>query len=381
MVKVSVSVHPRGLNPFQSAKAWFLRKKLKQSWAKVRFHTRTVGGKRPGQSAAEDAVARVGAQKGRADGIAKLNYGNCGRLPLLSESDKKRIVEFVKRWRAKRFCTSPYIRSELKLKCGVRTIQRALNEAGFFWRPAPRKQKLSPEQLAKRKAFVDKYVGKTSGWWVENFGLVLDGVTLTLAPKPLSAKEKHAAQAITHMWVKRGEALDNNLHTLNRYGVQLGKKVPLWGGFTGDGEFTLKLWTDRPKLDKDIWARHVGGAVKEAAANRNIWHDNEGFLKQPDVYAKHRLVMRLFPPNSGDLNPIENVWADLRRELAAREFEDLRCRRTLSVSQFRQRVAQVLHSFSVPKRGEQLSKLQKYVEGMPGRLRRCRANAYGRCGK
>ena len=87
--------------------------------------------------------------------------------------------------------------------------------------------------------------------------LVLDGVTLTLAPKPLSAKEKHAAQAITHMWVKRGEALDNNLHTLNRYGVQLGKKVPLWGGFTGDGDFTLKLWTDRPKLDKDIWARHV----------------------------------------------------------------------------------------------------------------------------
>ena len=81
MVKVSVSVHPRGLNPFQSAKAWLLRKKLKQPWAKVRFQTRTVGGKRPGQSAAEDAVRRVEAQKGEADGIAKLNYANCGRPP------------------------------------------------------------------------------------------------------------------------------------------------------------------------------------------------------------------------------------------------------------------------------------------------------------
>ena len=175
--------------------------------------------------------------------------------------------------------------------------------------------------------------------------MALDGVTLTLAPKPLSAKEKHAAQAVTHVWVKRGEALDNRLHTLNRYGVQLGREVPLWGGFTGDGEFTLKLWTDRSKLDNDIWARHVGGAVKAAASNRNIWPDNEGFPKQPGVYAKHRLVMRLFPPNSGDLNPIGNVWADLRRELAIRELDDLKCRRTLTVPQFHRRVSQILHTF------------------------------------
>ena len=29
----------------------------------------------------------------------------------------------------------------------------------------------------------------------------MDGVTLTKAPKPLSKREKHAAQAIKHMWV------------------------------------------------------------------------------------------------------------------------------------------------------------------------------------
>lgn len=81
MVQISVSVHPRGLDPFQSAKAWFLRKKLKQLWAKVRSQTQTVGGKRPGQSAVEDAVTRIEAQKGKADGIARLNYGNCGRTP------------------------------------------------------------------------------------------------------------------------------------------------------------------------------------------------------------------------------------------------------------------------------------------------------------
>ena len=40
--------------------------------------------------------------------------------------------------------------------------------------------------------------------------------------------------------------------------------------------------------------------------------------------------MRL-PPNSGDLNPIETVWAKLRKDLAKREFEGLknnRCSRS-----------------------------------------------------
>ena len=32
------------------------------------------------------------------------------------------------------------------------------------------------------------------------------------------------------------------------YGVQLGTKVSLWGGFAGDGHFFLKLWSDRPKM-------------------------------------------------------------------------------------------------------------------------------------
>ena len=42
-------------------------------------------------------------------------------------------------------------------------------------------------------------------------------------------------------------------------------------------------------------------------------------------YKKAGLVSINFPPNNGDLNPIEAVWAKLNKDLAAREFEDLRC--------------------------------------------------------
>ena len=378
MTKCTVTLHPRGLDPFQSSKAWFLRKKSKLPWKDVRKQVRTVNGQLPGQRALENAARTVAAHK---RGLPSLNYANCGRNSVLTQEQQRGIVAFVKKWRSKRFCTGRYILSELKLKCGKRTVLRTLNAAGFFWRAVPRKSKFTKDQLKNREAFVKAYGGKTSKWWADNIGLVLDGVTLTCAPKPLSDREKHAAQAIKAMWLRTGEALSNDLHTYNRYGVQLGRKVPLWGGFTGQGNFTFRLWSVNPKLDMDIWARHIGDAVKQAASGRNIWHDNEKFLKQPKVYAKHGLTMRCFPPASGDLNPIENVWAKVRAELSSREMADIQARRTLTRAQFRQRVAQILHGLSVPKPGEKLNYFQKLVAGMPRRLAKCKANGFGNCGK
>ena len=64
--------------------------------------------------------------------------------------------------------------------------------------------------------------------------MVLDGVTLTMPPKPSSGHLKHAAQRIASMRVRDGERLNNDMHTFNRYGIQLCTKVPLWGGFAGN---------------------------------------------------------------------------------------------------------------------------------------------------
>lgn len=343
-MKFTMTLHPKSLNPDQAAKAWLLRKKLKQKWADVASQVWDASGNRPRRRALENAVKRMATKK-RREAIPKLKYANCGRKKLLSQTDAERVVDFVKQWRHKRFCTARYIIRELKLKVGMRTVQRTLNAAGFFWRPVPKKHKLSPGDLKKREAFFNAYGDKSAARWVANFGLVLDGVTLTLAPKPLNGKEKHAAQNIKQMWVRKGEALDNDLHCHNRYGVQLGRKVPLWGGFTGGGQFTFKFWSERPKLDKEIWAEQIEKRIKPAAAGRKVWHDNEGFLKQPDVYAANRLQMVTFPPNSGDLNPIETCWAELRKELAVREMDDLDAGRTLAVAQFRQRVSQILRYF------------------------------------
>ena len=90
-----------------------------------------------------------------------------------------------------------------------------------------------------------------------------------------------------------------------------------------------------------------------------------------------------FPTNSGDLNPIETVWARLRLDVAKLEQKDFcaKPRRFLTEAQFKARVARLLDSYGQVKPGETYGYLQKLVRSMPGRLRKRRSNTLGRCGK
>ena len=335
-------------------------------WHEVRKKVKNVAGKTPqSEHCVQNAVQRVKAAGKK--GVAKTNYKNCGRKKALTPEQTKQVVDFVKTWRKKVFCTCRHIRGELKLPVSLSTIARALNDHGYYWRAVPKKSPLSEEQLKKRKQFVDTYGSRDPEWWVSNMDLVFDGVTLTKAPKSLSQRQKHAAQAIKAMWMKKGEAMSPDVHTYNRYGVQLGDKVPLWGGFNVKGGFALKLWTEKAKMTKDQWATHLP-ALKRAASQANnspqrkrlkMWFDNEQFLKIDDEYRKHGLTAMRFPPNSGDFNPIETVWAQLRKDLAEREFEDLKHDIIITTQQFRQRVAQILRSYSLRGPGEEHSYLER----------------------
>ena len=105
---------------------------------------------------------------------------------------------------------------------------------------------MTEADLKKRKDFVTKYSMHSPDWWECNMSLVLDGVTLTMPPASLSGKEKHAAQRILHMWICPGEKVNHEVSTFNRYGVQLGTKVPR-GGLFWCREVHTALVDDTPK--------------------------------------------------------------------------------------------------------------------------------------
>ena len=112
-----------------------------------------------------------------------------------------------------------------------------------------------------------------------------------------------------------------------------------------------------------------------------MWLDNEGFLKVDNEYHKHGLTAMRFPPGSGDLNPVENVWAQLRKDLAEREFEDLKNDKVITTVQFKQRASQLLTSYGYAKPGKKYSYLENLIRGMPKRLQRCKDKKYHNCGK
>ena len=387
MVKVESVVHPSGLHPLMQVKAHYLHTEECMPLDAVCDEVHNLQGQKPSKKSVWTSVKRVAAVL---DDPAKLlpetKYRNCGRNMLLTDAQKVQIVDFVKKWRNKAFCSSKYIKKELKLTCSRQTINKCLNEFGFYWKPVAKKSNLNEKQIKERQRFWEKYGDKSAEWWVANLNVVLDGVTLSMAPKGLSNREKHAAQRIQHTWLKKGEGLDNNLHTYNRYGSQLGVKVPLWGGFTGCGAFSLRLWAEKPKMDKAAWAKLIPKVADAAddgpdGIRAKVWHDNEKFLLQPGVYTDHGLELVRFPPGSGDLNPIETVWAWLRKDLAKREQQDIaKGGGALTVGKFRARAAQILHSYSVPENGQTHSRLEKLVRGMPKRLQKMKKNKFGRSG-
>ena len=96
---------------------------------------------------------------------------------------------------------------------------------------------------------------------------------------------------------------------------------------------------------------------------------NEKFLLCPRAYRKAGLEQVRLPPSSGDLNPIETVWARLRKDLAVREQEDMRQGKVLTAAQFKLRAAQILQSYSTLKPAETKNYCQKLARGMTTRLR------------
>ena len=103
MPVVSVTVHPRGLHPLEAARAYHLHEEEGLSLDSVRDEVRNMEGNRPSKKAVWTAVRQVKALEGNA--VPQTNYENCGRKRMLTAEDEAAIVEFVKKWRGKRFCT------------------------------------------------------------------------------------------------------------------------------------------------------------------------------------------------------------------------------------------------------------------------------------
>ena len=133
-------------------------------WKDIRSKVKNMEGKTPkSEHCVKNAVQRAKAS-GR-KGVAMTNYKNCGRKRKLSLQEEKNVVEYVRKWRRKLFCTCQHIKKELKLDVGRLTILRILGRHDYHWRHVPRKSPIKPEHLQMKKEFVDKHLHHRSARW------------------------------------------------------------------------------------------------------------------------------------------------------------------------------------------------------------------------
>jgi transposase len=225
-------------------------------------------------------------------------------------TDELQDTSIVMQARVIKFTSPRQIKKELELDVSRMTIDRRLQEAGLFGRVARHKRDYTEEEVRKRLSFANGYKNWTKEMW----------------EKVLFSDEKcfYGKGFCGRVWVRRpiGEAL-NPEYCVHK--VSHPVKVNVWACFCAAGVGYCHIFNETldGSLLKDILADNLVPSAQlhfsfDPPEQWFLLHDNDKKFTSDIVKAQlHRTGVTTidFPPYSPDLNPMENLWNSIAREV------------------------------------------------------------------
>ena len=203
---------------------------------------------------------------------------------------------------------------ETGIKISPKTIKRYLKREGYYAGRLISKPRLTPHQKLRRYELCKKWSMYNKYYWKNVIFSDETKFNLKNSDGP------------TYVWKKRGERLqEKNIKKTVKFG---GGSVMFWGCFSSLGVGNLIVVEGIMDSYKyvDILRNNLCDSAKKIGLNEyKFQQDNDPKHTSKytcDYTTKNNLNMIEWPSQSPDLNPIENLWAYIKKKLEGKNFSN-----------------------------------------------------------
>jgi len=233
-----------------------------------------------------------------------------GRPSKLNEYDKRVLVrDVIKNRRMTIKETTQIFNTSRSVKVSFRTVQRTLHSLGYYGRTAKKKPFVS--LINKKKRFYWSYARR---FWKNEWDFIIFSDE--------SRFELFKNDSNNWVWRKADEKYKKECL---RPTVKKSDGIMVWGCFCRDTIGPLVLIEDNVTALKyvDILEENLLPFLNELGKDIYSFQDDNAPVHRAQKVKrwieKNSINVIPWPPQSPDLNPIENIWAELERKIRSKK--------------------------------------------------------------